>query len=82
MLATVAKRLAERDIYLDYTDEAAKLLSKRGFDEEYGARPLRRVIQQTVEDKLSEEILEGTIKLGDNVKMIVKDDQIAFEKES
>ena len=80
MLHTVAKRLAERDIYLEYTPEAAELLSKEGFDEEYGARPLRRVIQQTVEDKLSEEILEGKIKLGDKVLMTVKDGKLDFVK--
>lgn len=82
MIKTVSKRLAERDIYLDFTDEAAELLSKQGFDEEYGARPLRRVIQQTVEDELSERILDGSIKFGDKVKMTAKDGKIEFELEN
>ena len=81
MIKTVSKRLAEREIYLDFTDEAAELLSKQGFDEEYGARPLRRVIQQTVEDELSERILDGSIKFGDKVRMTAKDGKIEFELE-
>ena len=69
MLDVVAKRLKERGITLSYTDEAADKLADNGFDREYGARPLRRLIQQTVEDNLSEQILEGNIKLSDTVEM-------------
>ncbi len=81
MISSVSKRLVDREIYLDYTDDAAKLLSDKGFDEEYGARPLRRVIQQAVEDKLSEEILAGTINFGDNVIMKAVDNELIFEKQ-
>ncbi len=80
MLSTIGKRLKERDIYLSYTDEAAKYLAKQGFDEEYGARPLRRLIQQTVEDQLSEEILEGNIRFGDQVEMYMDEGQPRFRK--
>ena len=55
-------------------------LAKEGFDENYGARPLRRMIQQIVEDKLSEEILEGKISIGDSVRMFMKDGKPAFER--
>lgn len=80
MLGTVTKRLAERSIALTYTNEAVAQLAKDGFDPEYGARPLRRLIQQTVEDQLSEEILNGSISFGDEVKAYVKNGKIAFKK--
>ena len=80
MLGIIAKRLDERDIHLSYTEDAAKLLAKQGFDEEYGARPLRRLMQQTVEDRLSEEILEGNISFGDQVEMYTADNEVKFRK--
>ncbi|MEF9864021.1 MAG: ATP-dependent Clp protease ATP-binding subunit, partial [Christensenellaceae bacterium] len=52
MLESVSKRLKDRDIDLTFTKDAAKLMSKDGMSDQYGARPLRRMIQQTVEDKL------------------------------
>ncbi len=80
MLDTVGERLKERDMELSYTDEAVEYLAENGYDEVYGARPLRRMIQQLVEDELSEEILEGTISLGDKVQMYIKDQKPAFKK--
>ena len=62
------------------TADAARLISSEGFDPEYGARPLRRAIQQRVEDALSEEILSGKITIGDTVKMEVIDDKLAFTR--
>ncbi|HBU11907.1 MAG TPA: ATP-dependent Clp protease ATP-binding subunit ClpC [Clostridiales bacterium] len=81
MLTSVTKRLRERDIDLSYTQDAAKLMTKDGMSDTYGARPLRRMIQQTVEDKLSEEILSGKIQIGDKVKMYVDNGDVAFKKE-
>ena len=78
MLANVQKRLRERDIELEVDESAIKLLSAAGYDLQYGARPLRRAIQRMVEDALSEEILNGKIKLGDRVFMTAKDDQLVF----
>ena len=80
MLDTVGKRLEERDMQLTFTDDAVEYLAEHGYDEIYGARPLRRMIQQLVEDELSEEILEGTISLGDKVEMYIKDKKPAFKK--
>lgn len=82
MLDSVINRLKDRDIELSYTKEAAKLMAKDGMSDLYGARPLRREIQQTVEDKLSEEILSGAIKIGDKVKMYVHNGDVAFKKEN
>ena len=80
MLAVVQKRLHDRQIYLTYTDGAVNYLAEHGYDESYGARPLRRMIQQLVEDELSEEILAGTINLKDKVQMYMKGGKPAFKK--
>lgn len=82
MLQSVSKRLLDREIDLTYTKDAARLMAKDGMSEQYGARPLRRMIQQTVEDKLSEEILSGKIRIGDKVKMYVANGDVAFKKEN
>ena len=58
-LASVTRQLAEKGISLEVTDAAKDLLADKGYDEVFGARPLRRVIQDRVEDKLSEELLRG-----------------------
>ena len=80
MLANVAKKLAEREIKITFTKDAEKYLADMGFDAEYGARPLKRVIQREVEDKLSEDIVSGKIKLGDTVAMCMKDGKPVFKK--
>ncbi len=78
MLNTLTKRLQDLNISVTFTDDAVKELSHRGYDKVYGARPLRRVIQQTVEDKLSEMILDDTIKDGDTCTVDYKDDEFQF----
>lgn len=80
MLDTVIKRLEELEIKVEYTDEVINYLSTAGFDEAYGARPLRRTITKAIEDKLSEEMLKGQVKKGDNVVMSVEDEHIVFKK--
>ena len=80
MLQNVAKRLEENGIKMQVSEEVCEYLAKEGFDPVYGARPLRRAIQQKVEDALSEEILKGTIQIGDEVKAIMKDGKLSFEK--
>ena len=82
LLEAVSKRLSQRNIHLSYTEEAAMLLAKRGFDPEYGARPLRRLIQQTVEDRLSEEILLGNVHMGSDVEMFAEGEKISFREKS
>ena len=79
LLAQVCKRLAERGIELEVDESALGLISKEGYDLQYGARPLRRAIQRMVEDALSEEILTGRIRLGDRVRATERDGQLAFE---
>jgi len=80
MLESVAKRLAEKEIFLETTEAATNYMATKGFDAVYGARPLRRFIQKTVEDKLSEEILGGRISIGDKVLLDIEDDKPIFKK--
>ena len=79
MLGQVAKRLQERDITLTYGDDVVSHLAQAGFDPQYGARPLRRVIQRTIEDSLSEKLIAGEIHLGGTVNMRMDGEQIVFE---
>ena len=57
----LSKRLKEQDIELELTEAAKHKISEEGYDPEYGARPLRRALQKHVEDRLSEELLKGSI---------------------
>jgi hypothetical protein len=67
MLAQVSQQLAEKEIKLEVTDAAKDFLGEKGYDEVFGARPLRRVIQDMVEDKLSEAVLRNEFKAFDKV---------------
>ena len=80
MLDRTIKRLKEKDIHLTISDAAKDFMVKQGFDPIYGARPLRRAIQRTVEDNLSEEMLAGRIKVGDKVLIDVENDKLIFKK--
>jgi ATP-dependent Clp protease ATP-binding subunit ClpC len=73
MVEQLKKRLKEQDIELELTNAAIEKLAEEGYDREYGARPLRRAIQKHIEDRLSEELLKGTIGKDQKVTMDVKD---------
>lgn len=79
-LEELRKRLAERDIGLQISDEALDKVSDSGFDPVYGARPLKRAIQQQIENALAKEILEGKFVAGDCVNINVHDLGFAFTK--
>jgi ATP-dependent Clp protease ATP-binding subunit ClpC len=79
MLDVLVKRLAQNGITLEVSDEAKAHLAKKGFDPVFGARPLRRSIQTMVEDKLAEQMLDGTVKAGDTVRVSLDGDQLVFE---
>ncbi len=81
MLNQVAERLHDRAISLSWTDEVVSKLAKEGYDPKFGARPLRRLIQRTVEDGLSEELLAGRIALGDSVRLVVEADTIVAKRQ-
>jgi len=80
MAKELQKRLKEQDMDFELTDAALDYLVKEGFDPIYGARPLRRAIQKNIEDKLSEEILKGTIQKGDKVIIDVQDGKLVVQK--
>jgi len=76
MLVEVEGRLADHDLKLHVTEEAKDELAGEGFSEEYGARPLRREILRSIEDPISEALLEGKFKAGDTIEVYVEDDEI------
>ncbi len=80
MLAVTGKRMAQQGITLTSDEDAVAALAKDGFDAEYGARPLRRSIQNTVEDAVAEQMLEGTLKSGDTAKVTLRDGKVVVEK--
>ncbi|HEX9107122.1 MAG TPA: hypothetical protein VF832_07835, partial [Longimicrobiales bacterium] len=69
MLAQTKARLSEQLIELEVTEAAKDLLADRGYDREYGARPLRRTMQNLLEDRLAEGLLQGVIRSGDRVQV-------------
>jgi ATP-dependent Clp protease ATP-binding subunit ClpC len=80
MLADLRSRLAERGLRLELTDEARAWLVKNGYDEAYGARPLRRLIQKEVENELARRFLANEFAEGDCVKVGVVEDRLHFER--
>ena len=78
MLSEVAKSLDEKNIKLEITDAAREFLGEKGYDPAFGARPLRRVIQNEVEDKLSEALLRSEFQSGDTVEVDCDDEKIVI----
>ncbi len=80
LIRTVAVRVENMGVKLSVTDEALDKLADQGFDPVYGARPLRRAIQTSVEDKVAELLLEGAVKIGDTAEVRVEDDKLVVAK--
>ena len=80
MLDEFKQRIKDKNMKIDISEEVIKHISKVGFDDVYGARPLRRAIQSNIEDKFAEAILDKKIKDGDSVKVILKDNEVVVEK--
>jgi ATP-dependent Clp protease ATP-binding subunit ClpB len=78
-LGYLLKRLADREMKIILTDAARDRLAEAGFDPVYGARPLKRAIQQQVENPLAQEILQGRFKPGDTIEVGVADNQLEFQ---
>lgn len=79
-LARLRSRLAEREMNLTLSDEAMKTLVEVGYDPIFGARPLKRAIQQEIENPLSVKLLSGEFVAGDTIKVDVKDGELVFGK--
>jgi ATP-dependent Clp protease ATP-binding subunit ClpC len=78
LTASVGKRVSDIGIEIELTQDAKELLAKEGYDPQYGARPLRRVIQSMVEDSLSEAILDGVVSSGNIARVDVEDGKIVI----
>jgi ATP-dependent Clp protease ATP-binding subunit ClpB len=74
--AKLAERVRERGVEIELTPEARELLGNMGYDPTYGARPLKRVIQKTLVDRLALELLDGTIKPGERVRVTAVDGEL------
>ncbi len=81
-LERLRARLAERGIALELTDEAKELLAEQGWDPTYGARPLKRAIQRSLENPLALRLLEGEFADGDTIRVDVEDGELSFAKVS
>ncbi len=79
-VARVVERVAERGVQLTLSDDARQLLGSMGYDPTYGARPLRRVIQKQLVDRLALALLQGEIRAGDSVRADAVDGELVLEK--
>jgi ATP-dependent Clp protease ATP-binding subunit ClpB len=79
-LQALAERVAERGVQIEVTDDAKTLIGNLGYDPAYGARPLKRVIQRQLVDKLALALLEGRFAPGDRVRVDARDGELAFDK--
>jgi len=82
-LKAVSDRLRERDLVFEFSEEAKAFLIENGYDEKYGARPLRRAVEKHLEDSLAEAILSGEIKPGELIKVSLAEDEksLRFEQD-
>jgi ATP-dependent Clp protease ATP-binding subunit ClpC len=80
-LSRVRRQISEHNITLDFSDEAVDLIGKRGYDPTFGARPLRRIITNLIEDSLAEGLLEGRFKPGDAVVIDVMDNLLRLRSQ-
>ena len=80
LLAVLQKRVEDMGIEVAFSDDAVSKIADAGFDDVYGARPLKRAIQSRIEDALSEEMLKGSVKKGGKYICNVKDDKFVFDK--
>ncbi|MGM9977434.1 MAG: ATP-dependent Clp protease ATP-binding subunit [Clostridium sp.] len=80
MLKSTSDRLKNNSVNIDFNEKCKEFLLEKGIDENYGARPLRRIITKEVEDKLSEELLKGHLRIGDKITVTVEKNQLDFKK--
>ena len=76
-LGRLRKLLADRKVELEFDSNAMQWLANRGYDPVYGARPLKRVIQRSLQNPLATQILEGRVKDGDTVKVSVENGELS-----
>ena len=79
-IARLEKRLAQLNLTLDVDAAAKKLLAKEGYDPQFGARPLKRAVQEQLLNPLSMKLLDGEFKPGDKIKVSTDDDELKFQR--
>lgn len=77
-LSEVNQRLKEKDLKLEYSEKVKNYLAEKGFDADYGARPLKRVIQREILDSLAKDLLEGKFKEGAKIRINLEDSRLTF----
>lgn len=77
-LQHLEKLLAQKQLKLEVSNEALNWLAERGYDPDFGARPLKRLIQKEIQNPLAQQVLSGRYKAGDKIRMNIKDGKIAF----
>ena len=78
LIDNLSKRLEQLNVKIELDDKAKELLAEEGFDPMFGARPLQREIRRRIEDRLSEELLKGTIQKSDTIKISAEDKELIF----
>ncbi|MBV6652472.1 MAG: ATP-dependent chaperone ClpB, partial [Mameliella sp.] len=81
LLKKVKKMLGEQEMSIELTPEAEDLLADMGYDPQFGARPMKRVLQKEVINELSKHVLAGTFVAGDTILVTVENDELVFGKQ-
>jgi len=79
-LKAVAKRLIDQQLTMEISDETKRHLAKAGYDPQFGARPLKRTVQEQLLNPLATQLLNGEFKPGDNIRINLANDELTFEK--
>jgi ATP-dependent Clp protease ATP-binding subunit ClpC len=74
----VLTRVKAKDVHIELKENAKEFLIEKGYDPQYGARPMRRAVERYLEDPLAEELLRGNVKPGDHVEVILTDGKLGF----
>ena len=75
----VLTRIKAKDVHIDLQQSAKEFLIEKGYDPQYGARPMRRAVERFLEDPLAEELLRGNVKPGDRVDVVATDGKLSFQ---
>jgi ATP-dependent Clp protease ATP-binding subunit ClpC len=75
----VLKRIKAKEVHIELTQSAKEFLIDKGYDPQYGARPMRRAVERYLEDPLAEELLRGHVKPGDTVEVVATDGKLTFQ---
>ena len=78
----VLKRIKAKEVHIELSQSAKEFLIEKGYDPQYGARPMRRAVERFLEDPLAEELLRGNVKAGDTVHAEAKDGKLVFATEA